>query len=65
MTVQAESGVLYGTPLVTTVHHSTPYVVDTQHPDLTELLVVGYDSELNQLTLDFVARLVYIVICRT
>ena len=56
VTVQAESGVLYGTPLVTTLHHSTPYRVDTQHPNLTDLRVLGYDAELNQLTLDFVAR---------
>ena len=56
VTVQAESDVSYGTPLVTTLHRSTPYTVDTQHPSLTNVQVLGYDAELNQITLDFVAR---------
>ena len=56
VTVQAESGVSYGTPLVTTLHHSTPYRVDTQPPSLTDVQVLGYDAELNQLTIDFLAR---------
>lgn len=55
-TVQAVSNVEYGGPLVTTVAHSTPYIVDTSPPILSEVEVIDYNVSSNQLILTYNAR---------
>ena len=55
-TVHAVSNVEYGGPLVTTVAHSTPYIVDTSPPILTEVEVIDYNGSSNQLILTYNAR---------
>ena len=57
-TVQAVSNVEYGGPLVTTVAHSTPYIVDTSPPILSEVEVINYNVSSNQLILTYNARYV-------
>ena len=64
ITVQVESNVVYGGPLVTTLHHSIPYRVDAVHPELGNVELSGYNIELNELTISYVARYVYVRICR-
>lgn len=45
----------YGGPLVTTVQHSTPYIIDTSAPVLTEVESIDYDVLTNELTLNYSA----------
>ena len=55
ISVQAINNVEYGGPLVTTVQHTTPYVIDTSPPLLTEVDNVEYDVETNELRLNYSA----------
>lgn len=53
---QAVNNAAYGGSLVTTVHHSTPYVVDTTAPLLEIIMVDAYDTVTNTLTVHYMAR---------
>lgn len=55
ISVQAINNVEYGGPLVTTVHHSTPYIIDTSPPTLTEVNNIEYDTLTNELRLNYSA----------
>ena len=53
---QAIDNVEYGGSLVTTVHHTTPYIVDTTAPLLQIIMVDPYDTVANTLTVHYMAR---------
>lgn len=53
VTVQAVSNVIYGGPLATTVHHSTPYIIDTSPPIVNEVYNVQYNLTSNYLNLEY------------
>ena len=55
MSVQAINNIEYGGPLVTTVQHSTPYVIDTSPPVLTEVESIEYNDLVNELRLNYLA----------
>ena len=55
ISVQAINNIEYGGPLVTTVQHSTPYVIDTSPPTLTELESIEYNVSTNELRLSYLA----------
>ena len=55
ISVQAINNVEYGGPLVTTVQHSTPYIIDTSPPILTEVESIDYDVLTNELSLNYSA----------
>ena len=55
VTVKAISNVEYGGPLATTVHHSTPYIIDTSPPLLTEVTDIEYNITTNELSLNYSA----------
>lgn len=55
MTVQAISNLEYGSPLATTVHHSTPYIIDTSPPMLTEVSDIEYNITTDELSLNYTA----------
>lgn len=59
--IQAINNVVYGGSLVTTVHHTTPYVVDTTAPLLEVAMVDPYDSVTNTLTVHYMARSVFVL----
>lgn len=56
VTVQAISNIEYGGLLVTTVHHSTPYIIDTTPPTITEVNNIQFNHSTNELSLDYVVR---------
>lgn len=58
ITIQAINNVQYGGPQVTTVQHSTEYLVDTTCPILSGVEVISYNASTNQLVVVFNARLV-------
>lgn len=41
---------------MTTVHHSVPYIVDTQPPIINALTVNYYDINTNTLNVSFIIR---------
>lgn len=51
--MQAISNVDYGGPLATTVHHSTPYIIDTSPPIIDEVFNIQYNHSLNVLSLEY------------
>ena len=53
---QAINNVEYGGSLVTTVHHTTPYIVDTTAPLLQIIMVDPYDTAANSLTVHYMAK---------
>ncbi len=63
VTIQAVSAVEYGGPLVTTVHHSTPYIVDVTPPYLTGVQVLAYNTSSNRLLLAYSSRYRSCVYC--
>ena len=56
--LQAISNIEYGGPLATTVHHSTPYILDTTPPQLNDVIITEYDTSTNQLVFSYNARYV-------
>lgn len=54
--VDAINGVGYGGSLVTTVHHSTPYIIDTTPPIILYLQIEAYDNIENMLNITFNIR---------
>ena len=56
ITVEAINGVGYGGSMVTTVHHSVPYIVDTQPPVIGSFSSVYYDIDSNILNVSFLIR---------
>lgn len=56
ISVDAINSVGYGGSLITTVHHSTPYIVDTLPPVVNDWSVVGYNESSNKLTVTFNVR---------
>ena len=61
ITVDAINSVEYGGSLVTTVMHSTPYVLDTQAPVVESLDLIGYNQSTNQITVSYNIR--YVCVC--
>ena len=57
--LQAISSVGYGGALATTVEHSTPYVLDTSPPVLTDMIITEYDVMSAVLIFSYNARYVY------
>ena len=55
ITVRVESNVEYGGPLVTTLHHSTPYQVDTVPPEVADMMLEGYSADQNELRVSYTA----------
>ena len=53
---QAINNVEYGGSLVTTVHHTMPYIVDTTAPLLQIIMVEPYDTVANTLTVHYMAK---------
>jgi len=53
---QAINNAVYGGSLVTTVHHTMPYVVDTTAPLLEVAMVDPYDTVTNTLTVYYMTR---------
>ncbi len=53
ITVDAINGAGYGGALVTTIHHTTPYILDTTPPITEYLAITEYDGVQNVLTVDF------------
>ena len=51
--MQAISNVVYGGPLATTVHHSTPYIIDTTPPIIEEVFNIQYNYTSNELSLEY------------
>ena len=58
ITVDVINGAGYGGSLVTTVHHSTEYIIDTQPPEIDELNIDDYDINTNRLNISFNVRYV-------
>lgn len=58
VTVDAINNAGYGGALVTTIHHTTPFILDTTPPVIDGLTVVEYDIVKNILSVDFSVRLV-------
>lgn len=55
ITIRATNQIAYGGPLFTTVHHSTPYIVDTTPPVIDDDINVSYNSSTNQLSVEYEA----------
>ena len=60
ITVDAINRAGYGGSMVTTIHHSTPYILDTTPPQVDEFEVNEYNIDLNILTVTFKIRYVCI-----
>ena len=58
ITVNAINKAGYGGSMVTTVHHSTPYLVDTQPPTVTEWRTISYNKTTNELIVHYNVRYV-------
>lgn len=58
ITVDVINGAGYGGSLVTTVHHSTEYIIDTLPPVINELNIDEYDININRLNISFNVRYV-------
>ena len=63
ITVRVESNVEYGGPLVTTLHHSTPYQVDTVPPEVADMTLEGYSADQNELSISYTAMYVFTCMC--
>ena len=57
ITVDAVNKAGYGGALVTTIHHSIPFIVDTTPPDIEYLEIDDYEIESNILTFNYSIRL--------
>ena len=53
ITIRATNQIAYGGPLFTTVQHSTPYIVDTTPPIVSDAVDIDYNSSTNQLSVGF------------
>ena len=53
ISVRATNDIAYGGPLFTTVHHSTPYMVDTTPPVVSDTVDISYNTSTNQLSADY------------
>ena len=53
ITISATNDIAYGGPLFTTVHHSTPYMVDTTPPVVDDIINISYNTSTNRLSVDY------------
>lgn len=61
VTVDAINNAIYGGAMVTTIHHTTPYTLDTTPPVIQRLTVINYDIFNNILLLNISVRLVLVI----
>lgn len=61
VSVSAINGAGYGGSLVTTVHHSVPYIVDTTPPVIDSFELMSYDIQFDILNLSYTVKYVYIL----
>lgn len=55
ITIRATNQIAYGGPLFTTVQHTTPYVVDTTPPQVSDNVGMDYNSSTNRLSVSYEA----------
>ena len=53
ITIRATNQIAYGGPLFTTVQHTTPYVVDTTPPQVSDNVGVDYNSSTDRLSVSY------------